>query len=94
MWKLLMNEDVREDHIAQVVTIAWALWRNRNEVRCGGVRKLGQQIFRWVSDYLREYKAAVVQDNPVPSMPQQGVVWAPSWGGHFKINVDGAVFTK
>ena len=94
IWKLLMNEDVGEDHVAQPVTTAWALWHNRNEVRCGGARKSGQQVFRWVSDYLREYRAAVAQDNPVASMPLQGVVWAPPQGGHFKINVDEAVFTK
>ncbi|XP_075642607.1 uncharacterized protein LOC142613938 [Castanea sativa] len=94
MWKLLMNEDMGEDHIAQVVTTAWALWHNRKEVRCGGVRKSRQQIFRWASNHLREYRAAIAQDNPVASMTQQGVVWAPLWGGQFKINVDGAIFTK
>ena len=60
MWKLLMNEDVGEDHIAQAATTTWALWHNRNEVRCGGVRKSGQQIFRWASDHLKEYRVAVV----------------------------------
>ena len=42
MWKLLMHEDVGEEHVAQVVTMAWALWHNRNEVRCGGARKSGR----------------------------------------------------
>lgn len=59
MWKLLMNEDVGEDHVTQVVTIAWAQWHIRNEVRFGGGRKLGQQIFRWASDHLKEYRAAM-----------------------------------
>lgn len=68
MWKLLMNEDVGEDHVAQVVTTAWALWHNRNEVRFGGVRKSGQQIFRWASDHLKEDRAAIAQDNLVASM--------------------------
>ena len=27
-------------------------------------------------------------------MPQQGVVWAPPQGGHFKINIDGVFFMK
>lgn len=94
MWKLLMHEDVGEDHVAQVVTTAWALWHNRNEVRCSGARKSGQQIFRWASDYLREYRAAVVQDSSVPSMPNHSVEWAPLRDGHFKSNVDGAIFMR
>ena len=55
-----MNEDVEEDHVAQAATTTWALWHNRNEVRCGGVRKSGQQIFRWASNHLKEYRVAVV----------------------------------
>lgn len=81
MWKLLMHEDVGEEHVAQVVTTARALWHNRNEVRCGRVRKSGKQIFKWASDYLREYRSVVSQDSPVASMPHQGVIWAPPRGG-------------
>lgn len=81
MWKLLMHEDVGEEHVAQVVTTARALWHNRNEVRCGRARKSGKQIFKWASDYLREYRSVVSQDSPVASMPHQGVIWAPPRGG-------------
>ena len=35
-----------------------------------------------------------MHDSPVASAPQQGVRWVPPRGGHFKINVDGAVFLK
>lgn len=67
-----MNEGVGEDQVAQTVTIAWALSHNRNEIRCGGVRKLGQHLSRKVSDYLMEYRAAVAQNNPAMPLPQQG----------------------
>ena len=62
MWKLIMHEDVGEEHVAQVAMTAWALWHNRNEVRCGGARKTGRQIFSWASKYLREYRAAILHD--------------------------------
>ena len=67
---------------------------NRNEVRCGGARKSGRQIISWASDYLRKYRSAILHDSPVASAPQQGVRWVPPRGGHFKINVDVAVFLK
>ena len=73
MWKLLMQEDVGEEHVAQVATTAWALWHNRNEVRCGGASKTGRQIFSWAAEYLREYRAAILHDRPVVPAPQQSV---------------------
>lgn len=41
MWELLINGDARDDQVALAVTIAWALWHNRNEMRYGGVREIG-----------------------------------------------------
>ncbi|KAL0007251.1 hypothetical protein SO802_008753 [Lithocarpus litseifolius] len=46
------------------------------------------------SNYLSEYRTAVAQNNPAPSLPPQGVAWSPPRSGHYKINVDGAVFLK
>ena len=94
MWELLINGDAGEDKVAYAVTIAWALWHNRNEVRYGGVRKSGQQISSWASDYLREYRAATVQVAPGVSVARQVIPWSPPQNGQFKINVDGAVFSE
>ena len=94
MWELLINGDAGEDKVAYAVTIAWALWHNWNEVRYGGVRKSGQQISSWASDYLREYRAATVQVAPGVSVARQVIPWSPPQNGQFKINVDGAVFSE
>ena len=95
MWELLLNGDAGEDKVAHAVTTAaWALWHNRSEVRYGGVRKSGQQISSWASDYLREYRAAVAQFAPGVPVPRQVISWSPPQNGHFKINVDGAVFSE
>jgi len=94
MWVLLLNGDAREDKVAHVVTTAWAIWYNRNEVKYGGVRKSGQQISSWASDYLWEYRVAVTQIAPGVLVPRQVISWSPPQNGHFKINVDGAVFSK
>ena len=94
MWKLLMDEVIGENHVVQTAIVAWALWHNRNEIRCGGVRKSRQVLFKWASNYLMEYRTAVAQNILAPSLPRLDATWCPPRGGHFKINVDGAVFSK
>nr|POE64645.1 hypothetical protein CFP56_56244 [Quercus suber] len=74
MWNLLLNEDVGDDQVAQAVTIAWALWHNRNELRYGGEGKSGQHLTRWVADYLIEFRVAVAQNTPGVPVPRQKAV--------------------
>nr|POE75323.1 hypothetical protein CFP56_19044 [Quercus suber]POE75327.1 hypothetical protein CFP56_19048 [Quercus suber] len=71
MWELLLNGEAGEDKVAHAATTAWALWHNRNEIRCGGARKSGQQLSRWATDYLREYNAAAEVKIPRESVPRQ-----------------------
>ena len=35
-----MNESFDEEKVAMLVTIAWSMWSNQNEVRHGGTRKM------------------------------------------------------
>ena len=44
MWQLLMIDGGSDEAATRVITIAWALWHNRNEVRNGGARKSGQGL--------------------------------------------------
>ena len=39
LWKMMMVDDCEENIIDLVVTIAWSIWANRNEVRNGGKKK-------------------------------------------------------
>ena len=94
MWVLLSNGDAGEDKVAHVVTTTWAIWHNRNAVRYGGAWKSGKQISRWASDYLKEYRVAVAQTISGVSVSRQLISWSPPRNGHFKINVDGAVFSE
>ena len=64
LWQLVMIDKVEEDELAQIVTIAWALWCNRNEVRNGGKRKNGKEIIKWAATYLVEYTAATESLRP------------------------------
>ena len=66
LWQLVMIDKVEEDKLAQIVTIAWALWCNRNEVRNGGKRKNGKEIIGWAATYLAEYTVATESTSVVP----------------------------
>ena len=76
--------------VAMVVTIAWAICCNRNEVRNGGNKKSGRDIVQWTTRYLEEYYVAY--DRPVVVPVVQAATWTPPPNERYKINVDGAVF--
>ena len=43
------------EDVGLTVTIAWALWTNRNEVIHGKLRKTGLLLVDWHRSYLEEY---------------------------------------
>ena len=77
MWQLMMIEGIRDDQATRVVTIAWALWHNRNELRNGDVRKSGQVLVKWAMDYLAEYGAVIESDELLSLVVEQTVSWSP-----------------
>ena len=77
MWQLMMIEGIKDDQAARVVTIAWALWHNRNELRNGDVRKSGQVLVKWAMDYLAEYGAVIESDELLSLVVEQTVSWSP-----------------
>ena len=67
LWNILMLDRNKMDKVAKVVTIAWSLWCNRNEVRNGGEKKNGMALVHWAIQYLEEYNVAIeVTCNTVP----------------------------
>ncbi|XP_050264256.1 uncharacterized protein LOC126708511 [Quercus robur] len=91
MWNRVVLGKYDEDKVAMVVTVAWAIWFNRNEVRNGKSKKTRRDIVQWTSQYLVECFAAI--EIPRTTSPtSQVVTWAPSTGLRYKVNVDGAVF--
>uniref|UniRef100_A0A7N2LEB8 Uncharacterized protein n=1 Tax=Quercus lobata TaxID=97700 RepID=A0A7N2LEB8_QUELO len=64
-----MGEVSRIEAAAKVITGAWSLWNNRNEVRVGGTRKAGANLMkRAVQYYMEEFNAAteLPVSTPVP----------------------------
>ena len=94
MWKMVITDWVEEEKLARLVTIAWALWFNRNEIRHGGVRKDGKDVLRWANQYLEEYWSAIDMERPAQVESARAVTWLPPLANWFKINVDGTVFAS
>ncbi|KAK9990734.1 hypothetical protein SO802_025719 [Lithocarpus litseifolius] len=44
MWNLMVLSEYVEEKVAMVVTVAWAIWVNRNEFRNGKRKKTGRDI--------------------------------------------------
>jgi len=72
-----------------VVTVAWALWSNWNDIRHEGVRKNLEVVVQWVTHYLMEYTA--VTKMAAPTIEDVTVMWNPPPPTMLKINVDGAI---
>ena len=47
LWKMMMVDDCEGNIIALVVTIAWSIWTNRNEVHNGGTKKGELELLQW-----------------------------------------------
>ena len=59
MWCLTMDEKYSSENIELILTCAWAMWGNRNDIWHGGTCKDGRMLFLWASQYLEEYRSAL-----------------------------------
>ena len=94
MWKMVITDRVKEEKLARLVTIAWALWFNRNEIRHGGVREDGKDVVMWANQHLEEYWLAIEMEWPAQVESARAVTWLPPRANWFNINVDGAMFAS
>ena len=104
LWLVMMTNELRKEKCSQVVTMAWVLWSNRNEILYGGEGKIGPTMALWTAHYLQEYWSAMdsffqATSEPVQHIPtaqQQSLLsaWLPPSVSLLKINVDGALFSS
>ena len=90
VWHLMMLKEYDEDKVATMVTVAWSIWANRNEVHHGGTKKTGEALVKWIAQYLVEYRSVNSSLELVPR--SQDVRWSPPPTARYKMNVDEAVF--
>nr|POE91015.1 enoyl-coa delta isomerase 3 [Quercus suber] len=72
VWCLLMDEKSSPENLELLLTGAWSLWGNRNEVRYGGKRKDGRMLLHWATQYLEEYRSVIVP-SPVTNINTQSI---------------------
>ena len=88
----MMLEGYDEDKMATVVTVAWSIWTNRNEVHHSGIKKTSEALVKWSAQYLAKYRNANFRSESVPRNPT--VRWSPPPTARYKLNLDGAVFKE
>ena len=76
------------------ITICWGIWKSRNEVRHGGKRRPGQVVVRSSLRLLADFQAANERPSKQETENQPMATWLPPPQGSFKVNVDGALFSK
>ena len=91
IWKMMMLDDCEENILALVVTIAWSIWTNCNEVRNGGKKKGELELLQWSCQYLQEYVGA--KKLSIKAVQDQIEHWCPPPENMYKVNVDGTVFS-
>ena len=77
LWKTVIIDRVEEEKVSRMVTTAWALWFNQNEIRLRGARKVGKDVVRWVTNYLEEYWSANESEQSAPVVSTSVVSWLP-----------------
>ena len=73
--------------------IAWSIWRNRNEVKHGGKNMSAAKIYGMAAKLLHEYTTALEIPHQLQNTQPTQHHWVPP-NGWYKVNVDGAVFSK
>ena len=90
LWYIILEADWSMEDIGLAITIAWALWYNKNEVIHGKPRKAGLKLVDWCKNYLDEYWSANRTSVNPPAHLE--VALSPSNFPSHKVNVDAARF--
>ena len=80
--------------LEQVIMVCWGIWKNRNELRMGGKGKVGRTVVRNAIHLVEEFRAANEGKTKHPGETIPPVFWKPPSQGFYKVNLDGAVFSK
>ena len=91
-WCLMMDEKCSPENIELILTCAWAMWGNQNDIRHDRTRKDGRMLFLWASQYLEEYRFALDLLPIAQESVHHVLRWNPPPVSSLKINVDGTTF--
>ena len=89
-----MWSDVCPGLVERTILVCWGIWKHQNEVRHGGVSRNGLPIVRSSLQILDEFQVANETPQTTGASTTKEIKWNPPQPGSYKINVDGAVFSK
>ena len=55
----MMDEKCSPENIEMILTSAWAMWGNRNDILHNKTHKDGKMLLQWATQYLEEYRTAM-----------------------------------
>ena len=55
VWYGAMEAKWDQDRLEKIIMVAWAVWTDQNQARCGSPKKLCQQMVFGAMEYLAEY---------------------------------------
>ena len=91
---LLRCEHLRPGLLELFIVICWGIWKNINDLQTGGKGKASRSILRNASQLVEEYRAANEPKTEHLPEPPASVSWSLPSHGHYKVNIDGAIFSK
>ncbi|KAL0004817.1 hypothetical protein SO802_012378 [Lithocarpus litseifolius] len=98
IWRCGLAHPERKDHCPglseRIIAICWGIWKNRNEVRHGDKGRAGREITRSSLSLLEEFQTVNEGLQATRMNAPEVVKWLPPRPGCYKVNVDGAVFSK
>ena len=89
-----LKQDQDSHLVHLILMIAWGLWRNRNERRFGGKNLTAAAIYGTAMSVLQEYYSAQEIGSKTRDASPCRNKWTPPPHGWYKVNADGAVFSK
>ena len=91
---LQRNEHLRPGLLEQVTMVCWGIWKNRNDLQVGGKGKAGRTILRNAMNLVADYQNANGTKTRHLRNTPATASWLPPSHGYYKVNIDGAVFSK
>jgi len=92
LWHLKFVQHFGDEILELVITIAWSIWFNQNQVWQGKADQSANMIIHKARSMIEEFQVANFQ--PSGSSMKEVELWInpkPPW---YKINIDGAVFLQ
>ncbi|KAL0002421.1 hypothetical protein SO802_016202 [Lithocarpus litseifolius] len=86
--------EAQPEMLEKWVTICWGIWKSRNEVRHGGKKQTGLFVVRSSLKLLEEFQTVNETPKWVSFDHMDTTAWKRPPPGCFKVNIDGALFSK